>query len=113
MADSGVSHVADLDVIARMEAIAAELGGFRYPWASTLGADDGEDAYARLVEAHITPGITLLEAGCGHGPDMLRFAPQVRRYVGYDLSEGLIRIASRACAEHGLANVELIHANSS
>lgn len=102
-----------LNAIERMDVLAAGQGGFFYPWTAALGPDDGEEAYARLVERHLSPGLTVLEAGCGHGPDVLRFAPQVARYVGYDFSEGLVRIAGEGVAAASLSNVELICANSS
>ena len=102
-----------LNAVERMDALAAGQGGFFYPWTSTLGAEDGEDAYARLVERHLSPHLTVLEAGCGHGPDLPRFAPQAARYVGYDFSEGFIRIAGERAAAAGLTNVELICSNSS
>ena len=102
-----------LNAIQRMDALAAGQGGFFYPWTSNLGADDGEEAYAELVERHLSPDLTALEAGCGHGPDVLRFGPQVGRYVGYDFSEGFVRIARERADQAGQKNVELICANSS
>jgi SAM-dependent methyltransferase len=105
--------VAELNVIERMEVIAQRLGGFYYPWISTLGANDGEGAYTNLIEAHLSSTATVLEAGCGHGRDMVWFAPKVDRYIGYDLSEGMIGIARDTALRQGLGNVDLIHANSS
>lgn len=103
----------ELNVIERMEVIAQRLGGFYYPWISTLGANDGEAAYTSLIEAHLSSTATVLEAGCGHGRDMVWFAPRVDRYLGYDLSQGMIRIARETALRQGLGNAELIHANSS
>ena len=102
-----------LNAVERMDALAAGQGGFFYPWTSNLGADDGEEAYARLVERHLSPDLTVLEAGCGHGPDVLRFAPRVARYAAYDFSEGFVRIAREQAQAAGFTNVELICANSS
>lgn len=104
---------AALSAVERMDALAVGQGGFFYPWTSTLGADDGEAAYATLVERHLSPDLTVLEAGCGHGPDLARFAPQAARYVGYDFSEGFVRIARERAAAAGLTAVELICSNSS
>ncbi|HEX5377807.1 MAG TPA: class I SAM-dependent methyltransferase [Phenylobacterium sp.] len=103
----------DLNFIERMDLIAERMGGFYYPWVSTLGPNDGEAAYTALVETHLWPQATVLEAGCGHGRDMVWFAPKVERYVGYDLSEGMIRIAQDTALGQGLGQVELVHANSS
>jgi SAM-dependent methyltransferase len=105
--------VVELNFIERMEVIAGRLGGFYYPWISTLGANDGEAAYTSLIEAHLSATATVLEAGCGHGRDMVWFAPRVDRYLGYDLSESLIQIARETALRQGLGNTELIHANSS
>jgi SAM-dependent methyltransferase len=105
--------VAGLNVVERAEFIARRQGGFFYPWTSTLGAHDGEAAYTDLVDARLSSASTVLEAGCGHGRDMVWFAPKVERYVGYDLSESFIRIARETALRQGLGHVELVHANSS
>ena len=97
----------------QLEALAARQGGYFYPWRSALGDGNGEDAYTRLVEAHLSPEKTLLDAGCGHGTDMLAFAPKVRHFIGYDAVESFVAIARRRAAQIGLANVELLVCNSS
>lgn len=74
---------------------------------------NGEAAYTRLVETHLDPAKVVLDAGCGHGDDMVLFAPKVRRFMGYDAVESFLAIARRRAAEIGLANVELTLANSS
>ncbi|HEX2561010.1 class I SAM-dependent methyltransferase [Phenylobacterium sp.] len=101
-----------LDIMQRMRGLAASQGGYFYPWKSSLAPGNGEDAYAALVEACLQPDATVLEAGCGHGPDIPRFAPKVARYVAYDAVAEFIDIARRAAAERGLTNVELVVANS-
>ena len=105
--------MAELSFIDRMETIAKRMGGFYYPWVSTLGANDGEAAYTALVEAHLSPEANVLEPGCGHGRDMVWFAPRVRHYVGYDLSQGFIKVARETALRQGLGNVQLALANSS
>jgi SAM-dependent methyltransferase len=55
----------------------------------------------------------MLDAGCGHGTDMLAFAPKVSRFVGYDAVQSFIAIARRRADEIALTNVELICVNSS
>jgi SAM-dependent methyltransferase len=102
-----------LNYFEQLEALAARQGGYFYPWRAALGAGNGEDAYTRLVEANLSPDKDVLDAGCGHGTDMLAFAPQARRFIGYDAVESFIRIARRRAAEAGLTNVELVFANSS
>ena len=102
-----------LDYFEQLEALAEQQGGYFYPWRSALGDGNGEDAYTQLVEAHLSPDKVVLDAGCGHGADMLAFAPKVRRFIGYDAAASFIAIARRRAAEIGLANVELVFCNSS
>ncbi|HWA60921.1 MAG TPA: class I SAM-dependent methyltransferase, partial [Caulobacteraceae bacterium] len=97
----------------QMAALAAEQGGYFYPWTSRSDGEDGEGAYTRLVEAHLAPDRTVLEAGCGHGPDVLAFAPKAGRYVAYDAVPEFIAIAKAAVDRAGLTNVELSCVNSS
>ena len=102
-----------LNYFEQLELMAAQQGGYFYPWASALGAGNGEDAYTALVEQHLTPTATVLEAGSGHGTDLLAFAPKAARYIGYDAVGSFTQIARRRAAEAGLTNVELITHNSS
>jgi SAM-dependent methyltransferase len=102
-----------LDYFEQLEALAAQQGGYFYPWRSELGEGNGEDAYTQRVEAHLSSEKVVLDAGCGHGTDMLAFAPKVRRFIGYDAVESFIAIARRRAAESGLTNVELVLCNSS
>lgn len=97
----------------KMEALATRQGGYFYPWRSTLGEGDGEAAYTALVEAHLAAGLTVLEAGCGHGPDIGRFAHGVGRYVAYDAIPSFIGKAEAEVRARGLRNVELVVADSS
>ena len=102
-----------MDYFEQLETLAARQGGYFYPWRSAVAVDNGEDAYTRLVEAHLSPEKVVLDAGCGHGTDMLAFAAKVGRFIGYDAVESFITIARRRAAEAGLANVELALCNSS
>jgi len=102
-----------LDYFEQLEALAAQQGGYFYPWRSALGQGNGEEAYTQLVEAHLTPEKVVLDAGCGHGTDMLAFAPKAGRFIGYDAVESFIAVARRRAAETGLTNVELVFCNSS
>jgi SAM-dependent methyltransferase len=98
-----------LNYFEQLEALAAQQGGYFYPWRSALG----EDAYTQLVQAHLSREKIVLDAGCGHGGDMLAFAPKVRRFIGYDAVESFVAIARRRAEQIGLANVELVACNSS
>jgi SAM-dependent methyltransferase len=112
-APTGIARGAKLDYFEQLEALAKQQGGYFYPWRSALGDGNGEDAYTQLVEGHLSSEKVVLDAGCGHGTDMLAFAPKVRRFIGYDAVESFIAIARRRAAESGLANVELVLCNSS
>jgi SAM-dependent methyltransferase len=81
------------DWIRHYEALATRFGGFAYPWRSTLGAHDGERAYDALVDEHLRGDLDVLEAGCGHGSDVLAFAPRVRSLLAYDAVEDFVRTA--------------------
>jgi SAM-dependent methyltransferase len=102
-----------LNYFEQLEALAEQQGGYFYPWRSALGEGNGETAYTHRVETHLSSEKIVLDAGCGHGTDMLAFAPKVRRFIGYDAVESFIAIARRRAAEVGLANVELALCNSS
>ena len=99
--------------IAQFEHLAESHGGFVYPWRSHLPAENGETAYTALVEDHLSPDLDVLEPGCGHGADALRFAPQVRHYRGYDAVEGFIRTAREAARLRGRRNAEFVLADTS
>lgn len=97
----------------QLEALSQQQGGYFYPWRCELGEGNGEDAYTRLVESQLGPDKVVLDAGCGHGTDMLRFAAKARRFIGYDAVESFIAIARRRADEAGLTNAELVAVNSS
>jgi SAM-dependent methyltransferase len=55
----------------------------------------------------------VLEAGCGHGDDLMAFAPKVARFIGYDAVAPFVETARKRAADAGLGHVELITHNSS
>jgi SAM-dependent methyltransferase len=94
-----------------MEELARTRGGHVYPWRSDLASGNGEDAYTTAVAAALDPSTVVVEAGCGHGPDIPRFAPHVARYIAYDYAAGLAAIARETAAT--LGDVEVHVADSS
>lgn len=111
--DRRICRRCELDYFGQLEALAAQQGGYFYPWRSALGEGNGEEAYTQLVKGQLSPEKIVLDAGCGHGTDMLAFAPKVRRFIGYDAVQSFIAIARRRADAAGLTNVELVCANSS
>ncbi|SMB86126.1 class I SAM-dependent methyltransferase [Deinococcus hopiensis] len=75
--------------------LAKELGGYRHPWQRSLDGPDPELVFDALLLEYLTPDTRVLEAGCGHGPDATRFAPQCARWVGYDRQPELLELAQR------------------
>ncbi len=86
----------------------------------TLGFFDDLDEYRldklrylpQLVDFNGFAGQTLLEAGCGIGTDLVRFARGGALVTGVDLSATAIDLARRNFEMHGLAPVELRVANA-
>lgn len=103
---------ANLNYFEQLERLDAEQGGYFYPWKSVLGANNGEDAYTALVEAHMRPEMVVLEAGCGHGDDLMAFAPKTGRFIGYDAVAPFVATCRRRADAAGLTHVELITHNS-
>jgi ubiquinone/menaquinone biosynthesis C-methylase UbiE len=62
------------------------------------------DALARLCGAR--PGDIAVDLACGPGTLALRFARQVKRVVGVDLTPAMLARARRNAAEEGLANLD-------
>jgi len=65
-------------------------------------------ACAALVieRAAPTPEDVVLDLGCGTGAIGLALAPDAKRVVGRDISEGMLDRAREKAADSGLANVE-------
>lgn len=64
-----------------------------------LGGPDPELTFDALLAGRLGPGVRVLEAGCGHGPDAARFGAQAGRWVAYDRQPELLALA-RANAPH-------------
>jgi SAM-dependent methyltransferase len=97
----------------KMEELARAQGGYFFPWRSEIGKGDGESAYTDRVEALLRPDSVVLEAGCGHGPDIHVFAPKVAHYIAYDYAPAFVGIAEQNVRRHALSNVQLFVMDSS
>ena len=54
---------------------------------------------------YLEEGQRVLEVGCGTGTTALHLCDSVQEYVGSDISQGMIRIASEKAFEQGARNV--------
>lgn len=75
--------------------LAQRLEGYRHPWQRTLDAPDPELIFDALLMMHLNPDTRVLEAGCGHGPDALRFGPLCAHWTGYDFVPDLVDMARK------------------
>jgi arsenite methyltransferase len=80
------------------------------------GEKDGALASAHLYHAAqictvVAPGDVVLDLGCGPGALLASVAALVpsARFLGVDLSDGMLREAAQALSEAAIANVELHH----
>jgi phosphatidylethanolamine/phosphatidyl-N-methylethanolamine N-methyltransferase len=64
-----------------------------------------------MEQMHIRPGERILDVGVGTGLG-LPFYPSYARVVGIDLSEGMLRKASRRIKDKGLSDVHLTLGNA-
>ena len=78
---------------------ARERGGYFHPWNRTLDGPDPEDTYTALLKSLLTPEVRVLEAGCGHGPDAVRYAGQAASWSAYDRQPELLELARRNAPE--------------
>jgi ubiquinone/menaquinone biosynthesis C-methylase UbiE len=87
--------------------------GYVYPWRSSLGEWDGEDAYLALVHRHLRPDLDVLDVACGHGEVACEIAPQVRSVLAYDRTAAWIELGRRRAQEQGLGNLTFVCHDSS
>jgi SAM-dependent methyltransferase len=95
------------------EHLAERQGGYYYPWSSTIDEGGGEGAYDALVGQHLSETVDLVDVGCGHGEDVLRFAKRVRTAVGLDRVARFLERAEARRLELSIPNVRFLLADSS
>ena len=57
---------------------------YAHPWSQNLLEVSGEVLYDALLEKHLNPDKTVLEAGCAGGRDAVLYAPKVKHWTGFD-----------------------------
>ncbi|ULH17988.1 class I SAM-dependent methyltransferase (plasmid) [Deinococcus sp. KNUC1210] len=73
--------------------LAQQQDGYRHPWQRTMDAPDPELTFDALLMTYLHPDVQVLEAGCGHGPDAVRFGRDCARWVAYDFQPLLLNQA--------------------
>jgi SAM-dependent methyltransferase len=94
------------------ERLARRQRGYFYDWRATLEPGNGEELYTQLVERELGPSLDVVDAGCGHGKDVLRIATRVRSVVGYDRMQAFIELAEAERRARGIDNARFVCADS-
>ena len=69
------------------------LGDYVLPWKQDLLGVSGEEMFVALLEQHISPAKSVLEAGCAGGRDAALYAPQAKHWTGYDFTPQFLETA--------------------
>jgi ubiquinone/menaquinone biosynthesis C-methylase UbiE len=67
---------------------------------------------ALVQELGITPGLTVLDLGCGDGTTALPAAEIGARVLGVDIARNLVEAGNRRASEHGLSNCRFQHGDA-
>ena len=87
---------------------------------SRIADPNGYERTLERARAHLQPGDSVLELGCGTGTTALRLADGVRSYLATDISGGMIAIADEKLANESIPALsfrtataeELVHEES-
>ena len=87
---------------------------------SAIADPNGYERTLERARAHLQPGDSVLELGCGTGTTALRLADSVRSYLATDISGGMIAIADEKLAVESIPALsfrtataeELVHEES-
>ena len=94
------------------ERLARQQRGYFYDWRSVVEPGNGEELYTQLVDRELGPSLDVVDAGCGHGEDVLRIAARARSVVGYDRTQAFIELAEAERRARGIGNARFVHADS-
>jgi ubiquinone/menaquinone biosynthesis C-methylase UbiE len=87
--------------------IAKRNGGYKVNVPYEIEGTSAEDVFEQEL-TELIRGMTVLDAGCGHGAFTLRMAGYAKKIVGYDFAHEMIRIANRLKEESGIQNAAFI-----
>lgn len=88
--------------------LASVQAGYFYPWKSSVGDKNGEQAFLTLLSEHLTPETMVLEVGCGHGALSLDHAGHCRHILAYDRVQSYIDLANKNKASRQINNVDFV-----
>ncbi len=110
--DGGIMDAAVWDYVAQEAFDDISGGGWRDSYTGEWLGRDVMDGYGENILAKLRPLLDahtrVLEIGCASGISMFRLAPHVARYVGTDLSPGIIAWSEGEARRRGIDNVRLL-----
>ncbi len=86
--------------------------GYYYPWKSRVGDNNGEEAFIELVKKTLSPDLTVLEVGCGHGELALSLAGICKRIIAYDRVPSYVELAKHLQSHESIENVGFLCYNA-
>lgn len=86
--------------------LASIQSGYFYPWESTVGKNNGEDAFISRVHEVLTPESVVLEVGCGHGELAIALSSRCKHILAYDRVQSYIDLADSHRQQQKISNVE-------
>ncbi len=66
------------------------------------------DVYKTLFKKYINKNTTLLEVGCGSSTTSLYLAPNLKEFVGIDISEEALSLSRKKAKELGVTNAKFV-----
>lgn len=72
------------------------------PAYDALFVERGRRTWSALYEPYLRPGARVIDAGCGTGADSLRAAHRGCVVRGFDVSPGMLEVASRRAVGHAI-----------
>jgi amino acid adenylation domain-containing protein len=110
--DGGIMDAAVWDYVAQEAFDDISGGGWRDSYTGEWLSRDVMDQYGENIVAKLQPllgpNARVLEIGCATGISMFRLAPLVERYVGTDLSPGIVAWSEGEARRRGIDNVRLL-----